>query len=166
VHVFRSLNNPLSSFLIKLKAQEINQDMIGETGDVLKPFSATDGWYRGFKRRYNLKTMKIQGEKASADHSAFEKFKTEFPTYIRENRLTLKQIYNADETGLILKQTPRTTVATSNESSASGRKGEKSRVTIMPCSNADGSNKLPLLLIGSSKSPRCFPRDRRDFQGT
>jgi DDE superfamily endonuclease len=34
----------------------------------------------------------------------------------------------------------------------------KDRVTIYVCTNADGSDKYPLSIIGKSKAPRCFPR--------
>ncbi|XP_065073054.1 jerky protein homolog-like [Ochlerotatus camptorhynchus] len=43
-----------------------------------------------------------------------------------------------------------------DESSAPGRKGNKERVTFMPCANADGSFKLPLMMIGKSKRPRAL----------
>jgi len=37
-----------------------------------------------------------------------------------------------------------------------GGKLSKERLTILACANADGSEKLPLLVIGKSKKPRCF----------
>lgn len=30
----------------------------------------------------------------------------------------------------------------------------------MPCSNTDGSNKLPLMLIGTAENPRTLPKDK------
>lgn len=35
-------------------------------------------------------------------------------------------------------------------------KKQKDRVTLMACSNASGSHKLPLVFIHKSKNPRCF----------
>ena len=37
-----------------------------------------------------------------------------------------------------------------------GHKKEKSRITIAVCLNADGSEKRPLIVIGTAKKPRCF----------
>lgn len=37
-----------------------------------------------------------------------------------------------------------------------GGKNSKERVTVMVCSNMSGNEKLPLLVIGKSKKPRCF----------
>ena len=33
------------------------------------------------------------------------------------------------------------------------------RITVMCCANMDGSEKKPLLVIGKSKNPRCFPKN-------
>lgn len=38
----------------------------------------------------------------------------------------------------------------------SGRKKNKERLSIALCSNADGSHKLPPLIIGKYANPRCF----------
>lgn len=35
-------------------------------------------------------------------------------------------------------------------------KKQKERVTLMACSNATGSHKLPLMFIGRAANPRCF----------
>ena len=43
-----------------------------------------------------------------------------------------------------------------------GRKTKKDRVTINACANASGTIKLPLLMIGKSKNPRCFKHINRD----
>nr|XP_029718308.1 jerky protein homolog-like [Aedes albopictus] len=45
-------------------------------------------------------------------------------------------------------------VITSTETVASGRKQNKTRYTFMPCSNIDGTLKLPLLFIGTAAKPR------------
>ncbi|XP_062712187.1 jerky protein homolog-like [Aedes albopictus] len=45
-----------------------------------------------------------------------------------------------------------------DEKAASGRKLNKTRYTLMPCSNYDGSLKLKLMFIGTSENPRDLPR--------
>ena len=70
--------------------------------------------------------------------------------------LTAAQIYNADETALFWKSFEVSTLVSQEEKSAPGRKKAKERITFMPCSNADGSNKLRLMVLGKSKNPRPF----------
>lgn len=94
----------------------------------------------------------------SSDYSACESFKEEFKSELQFRGLSMKQVYNADESALFFKLTPRSTLVCHDENSAAGRKIIKTRVTFMPCSNIDGSNKLPLTIIGTAARPRCFPK--------
>ncbi|XP_053956284.1 jerky protein homolog-like, partial [Anastrepha ludens] len=50
----------------------------------------------------------------------------------------------------------RKTYALSLEKRAPGVESEKQRNTFLCCSNATGSHKLKLLVIGKAKNPRCF----------
>ncbi|XP_046663035.1 jerky protein homolog-like [Homalodisca vitripennis] len=61
-----------------------------------------------------------------------------------------------DETGLNFKLLPRKTLATAKEKSAPGFKVSKERITVALCSNASGTHKLPLFVIGKSAKPRAF----------
>ncbi|RLN77720.1 hypothetical protein DYB28_003682 [Aphanomyces astaci] len=77
----------------------------------------------------------------------------------RRNLLTItagydkRDIYNLDETAYFYCTTPSKAVCTK---SMPGRKKVKKRITVAVTSNADGSSKWPLLLIGTAKKPRCF----------
>ena len=64
-----------------------------------------------------------------------------------------KDIWNCDETGLFWKMAPDKTIRLS---ALPGRKKQKDRITIMPCCNADGSEKMELMVIEKSKRPRVF----------
>jgi len=46
-----------------------------------------------------------------------------------------------------------------------GRKQNNECLTLAVCCNADGSNKLPLLVIGKYENPRCFKNVNRDNFG-
>nr|CAH7742579.1 unnamed protein product [Callosobruchus chinensis] len=102
----------------------------------------------------SLHELDLAGEKLSADSAAaenfIEKFKTASESYDPEF------VYNADETGLVCKALPKTTLASKRESSAPGHKVSKERVTVLNCANSTGNHKLPLLLIGKSRNPRAF----------
>ncbi|XP_046434417.1 tigger transposable element-derived protein 2-like [Neodiprion fabricii] len=61
--------------------------------------------------------------------------------------LSLDEVFNYDESPLNYKMLPSSTLTAASEAGAFGIKGKKERVTIMACSNASGTLKLPLVLI-------------------
>ena len=118
--------------------------------------TASSGWLWRFCNRHGIRGLRLQGEKLSADTEAPEPFKKELQDVMELEGLTLEQIYNCDETGLYYKMLPTKTLATKAEKNASGMKKQKEQVTLLACSNASGSHKLPLLFIGKAANPRCF----------
>jgi len=66
-----------------------------------------------------------------------------------------RDIFNADETGLFYKCLPSKTYKFKGDPCFGG-KSSKEHVTVLVGANMDGSEKLPLLLIGKSATPRCF----------
>lgn len=126
-------------------------------------FSSSNGWYDRFRKRYGLKMIGVEGERASANVNAFEQFKVNFIQQIQENRYEKWEIYNADESALFVKLLPSRTLVLNDEDIAEGRKVIKSRITFMPCCNIDGSNKLPLMFLGTSQNPRDLPKDKSDL---
>ncbi|XP_065368850.1 tigger transposable element-derived protein 6-like [Calliphora vicina] len=119
-------------------------------------FSASSGWLDKFKLRHGIRYLKICGEKVSSDESAVEPFKKKFADIVAEMDLSKEQVYNADESAAFWRVLPGNTWVHTKEKSAPGRKISKDRVTFMPCSNAAGTHKLPLLVIGKSANPRAF----------
>ncbi|XP_062558071.1 jerky protein homolog-like [Armigeres subalbatus] len=126
-------------------------------------FSSSNGWYDRFRKRYGLKMIGVEGERASANVNAFEQFKVNFIQQIQENRYEKWEIYNADESALFVKLLPSRTLVLNDEDIAEGRKVIKSRITFMPCCNIDGSNKLPLMFLGTSQNPRDLPKGKSDL---
>lgn len=122
----------------------------------MKNFKASNHWFDGWKKRKNVRLLRIQGEKLSADEPASISFKDNFQYNINENELTRAQVFNFDESGLNFKMLPAYTFVSNNEQRASGFKKDKSRVTFAAYSNADGSLKIPILIIGRSAKPRVF----------
>ncbi len=51
---------------------------------------------------------------------------------------------------------PSKTLAFKNDSNVAGHKPNKDRVTGIICANASGSHKVPLVIVGKSKMPRCL----------
>lgn len=51
---------------------------------------------------------------------------------------------------------PTKSLVSKRETAAPGYKPSKSRITAMVCANSTGTHRLPLLIIGKAKQPRCF----------
>ncbi|XP_018377461.1 PREDICTED: jerky protein homolog-like [Trachymyrmex cornetzi] len=96
-------------------------------------------------------TVKIQAMKfwKMFGSEGAEEYKTTFLNIIKNEDLTPHQVFNCDATGLNYKQIPKTILSgTGNKSESAGFKIKRKRVTIMICSNASGTLKFPLVLIG------------------
>jgi hypothetical protein len=119
-------------------------------------FRASNGWLQTFKKRYGIRFLKIAGQKLSSQPELIAPFKEKLSKKVTELQLSLEQIYNADESGLYWKLLPDKTYVSSLEKTAPGRKAEKQRVTFLACTNASGSHKVKLLVIGKAENPRTF----------
>lgn len=148
----RELKNVVSDAALQNKARELFADSGQETTN----FIASDGWLTKFKRRYGIRILSVSGESLSCDETQVAIFVQKLQEVLLANNYLPEQVYNCDETGLFYKGLPKTTNVHFKEKSAPGRKMQKQRVTIMPCVNATGNHKLPLMLIGKSERPRCF----------
>nr|XP_053629141.1 TBC1 domain family member 4-like [Cherax quadricarinatus] len=100
--------------------------------------------------------MQWCGEKRSADTEAAAKFVDELAKLVSDEKLSPEQVYNADETALYWKCTPRRTLTTEDAESPTGYKASKDRVTVLASSNAAGTHRCKLLVIGKSLRPRTF----------
>jgi len=120
----------------------------------------SQGWLEGFKRRHKIKQYKQSGESASADIAGSE---AEI-SRIQEVVHTYKSgdTYNCDETALFWLQTPDNTLASGPQS---GGKNKKNKITVHVTSNATGTHKLDLWILGHFKNPRPFGKNRCKIQG-
>lgn len=147
----RANGKPISGPIIKEKAFLLHKKMGGN-----EDFQASEGWLNRWKKRHGIHALSICGEKLSSDPEEASKFKTSFEKLVNEKNLSKEQIYNVDETGLYYRMLPSKTLASIKEASAPGYKKSKERVTVSLCSNATGTHKLPVMLIGKSAKPRAF----------
>ncbi|XP_053969286.1 tigger transposable element-derived protein 1-like [Anastrepha ludens] len=93
---------PLDGNIIQQKALKIF-NYLKETGQSTTDednhqFVASKGWFEKFKKRHALHNLKIQGETASADADAANKYPEQFIKIIEEHGYLPDQIFNADET--------------------------------------------------------------------
>ncbi|KAJ8720806.1 hypothetical protein PYW08_006271 [Mythimna loreyi] len=147
----RAQGEPISGPILCEKAVQFNEKLEGPSN-----FQASTGWLKRFKSRHGIRELQIQGEKLSADSSAAESFKIKLRDIMNQEKYALENVCNADETGLNWKALPRKTLASRRELAAPGPKISKDRITALACANATGSHRLPMLVIGKSKKPRCF----------
>lgn len=153
----RSKGIPISGPIIKQKAVTFNKQLGGSN-----LFAASEGWLSNWKKRHGVRQLTVTGESRSANEKDAEEFIKKIGKIIKEEDLTADALYNADETGLFYKMLPSKTLAAKNEKQARGYKQQKQRVTLMACCNANGSHKLPLMVIGKSQNPRCFRHSDRN----
>lgn len=154
----RSEGIPLSGPMVCEKAIFFNEKLGGGA-----QFKASTGWLKNFKQRHGIRELNIEGEKLSAaSGEAVDAFRIKFQKMLDEKSLTRDQVYNADETGLNFKALPSKTLASLSEKYAPGFKMQKQRVTLMVCANASGKNRMPLLVIGTAKKPRCYKGIKMD----
>ncbi|XP_042240167.1 tigger transposable element-derived protein 1-like [Homarus americanus] len=146
------LKTPLSQCMIQQKARLLWKDITKDKPNVPE-FSASRGWFDRFRKRISIHNLKMQGESASADHEAAEKFPPFLATIIKEGGYSPKQVVNLDETGLFWKKMPSQTYISKKEKTSPGFKVAKDRLTLLIGGNAEGDLKLKPLLVYRSETP-------------
>lgn len=144
---------PLSGPLIKTKA-EFYATELGITD-----FKASEGWLSKWKQRHNINYGQINGEARDVDRTITDSWLEKVWPGLKA-RYSAEDIFNADETGLFYKLTPNKTLKFKSEKCIGG-KLSKERITVLVAANMTGSVKRKLLVIGKSKSPRCFKNIKR-----
>ncbi|XP_070385946.1 tigger transposable element-derived protein 4-like [Dermacentor albipictus] len=120
----------------------------------IEGFMFSDGWLRNFKKRYDLAFKRMCGESGAVDRTLVANYRSETLESLL-SQFSPDDVFNCDETALFYKMLPDKTLSVSGDP-CHGGKHSKERVTIMVGSNMSGTEKLPLLVIGKSKRPRCF----------
>lgn len=149
----KSIGESVTGTMLQEKAVELNTMLNGTSN-----FKGTNGFISKFKKRHSIGSSTVHEERASANKSA-STFCREFIRYIMDNKIPLDKVYNAKETVLYWKTLPNKTLITSSEDEeAPDRESDKNKVTLMVCTNATGSHKLPMLIVGEAHN--CFENVR------
>ncbi|XP_028664099.1 tigger transposable element-derived protein 1-like [Erpetoichthys calabaricus] len=175
----RKKNIPVDTNIIRQKAKQL-YDRFADAGvapddDDPRPgtsaespsesreFTASKGWFEKFKKSFNLASVNLQGEAASADKAAAEKFVADtFKTIIEEGGYQPETVFNMDETALFWKRMPSRTFITKEEAKAPGFKAHKDRITLVMCANAAGFMIKPGLIY-KSKNPRALKNKNKNL---
>ncbi|XP_014768478.1 tigger transposable element-derived protein 1-like [Octopus bimaculoides] len=144
--IFEEMESLLSLWIVGLNRQgaTISQEVIQEKAlsffeDLKKKypdekdveFKPSHGWFMRFKERRSYRSIKKQGESASADKQAATEFPNALKKIIEENGFLLEQIFNVDGTGLYWKELRDRSFFSKEEKTIPGYKVSKERVTIM-----------------------------------
>jgi hypothetical protein len=138
-------NGTATDGVIKQQAKVIGQRM------GVKNFVYSSGWLHRFKRRHGLTQHKKHGEAAEMNVEVLEGSRQRLCDIVKE--YDPKDVYNMDESALFYRMQPDKTIS---DGSLRGRKKAKDRVTLAFCTNADGSDKRTVTVIGKYANPRCL----------
>lgn len=146
--IAQCLNVPVNGPMLRLKANDFAQKL-GHND-----FKCSNGWLDRFKSRYGL-VFRAQPTEASGipvDPSTVW-YQNVLPYYL--NDYHPKNVFNIKETALLYRMLPTNTFAFKGETCSIGKLC-KDRITLVVGANMDGSEKLPLLIIGKNRNPHCF----------
>ncbi|NWT58632.1 TIGD4 protein, partial [Erythrocercus mccallii] len=145
--IAQCLNVPVNGPMLRLKANDFAQKL-GHSD-----FKCSNGWLDRFKSRYGL-VLRAQPVEAAATPTVGA------PTLWYQHVLLYylnyyqpKNVFYIQETGLFYQMLPHNTFAFKGETCSLGKQSKES-ITVVVGTNMDGSEKLPLLIIG--KSPHSF----------
>ncbi|NXA13388.1 TIGD4 protein, partial [Sapayoa aenigma] len=148
--IAQCLNVPVNGPMLRLKANDFAQKL-GHSD-----FKCSNGWLDRFKSRYGL-VFRAQPVEAAAAAATVDApalwYQNVLPCYL--NDYQPKNVFRIQETGLLYQMLPHNTFAFKGETCSVGELS-KERITIAVGANMDGSEKLPLLVIGKHKSPHSF----------
>ncbi|GFX44672.1 tigger transposable element-derived protein 6 [Trichonephila clavipes] len=148
----RSNNYPLSGGVIMEKAKEIASHLN------ITDFCGSTGWLDRFRNRHGIVYRQISGEAEAVNEDDISSWKNNvLPSLLQD--YAPEDVYNADEFGLFFKLMPDKSFVFKNET-CHGGKLSKERLTVLACTNATGTHKIKLVVIGKSRSPRCFKNVR------
>ena len=120
-------------------------------------FHCSSSWLEHFKARNNIAFRRMCGESSSVTPEMTSDWLSQtLPSLLAEYKP--EDIFNADETGLFWKCLPDKTMRFKGDR-CNGGKRSKERITVMVCASMIGE-KVPLLVIGKFKNPRCFKNVR------
>lgn len=146
----RAQNIPIDGPIIQEKAR-IFANSLGISSEL---FNASEGWLSNFKQRNSIVFKSIEGESGEIHaEQTNDWFKFQLPALL--NQYEPKNVFNADEFGLFFSALPDKSFSFSGQK-CEGGKQSKIRITVLACCNMTGSEKLPLLVVGKSRAPRCF----------
>lgn len=147
--------------MIKKLAVEI---FVKNNNDSDNHFTASNGWLQKFIKRNKLKLSTLYGENESKieDRNSHQDRINEIISLLKD--VDCSKIFNCDETASFYNLRPSRSYLFQNEPyQCKGLQKDKSRVTVVLSCNSNGTIKIPITIIGKSKTPHCFRGKGRSF---
>jgi len=144
----RNENLILTNEILIEKAKRLSQKL----GNIPNDFKYSNGWLERFKKRFDVKKRIIHGETANVNLALYD---IEIKNLQNEmSKYNPSDVYNMDEAALFYEMLPSQTLSITAK--VSGTKQSKKRITVVLCTNMNGTDKFTLSIIGHSGKPRCF----------
>ncbi|NWH66932.1 TIGD4 protein, partial [Geococcyx californianus] len=143
------LQVPVSGPMLRLKANDLAQKL-GHSD-----FRCSNGWLDRFKSRHGLvlRAQPVGAAAAATAEAPALSYQKALPHYL--NDYQPKDVFYVQETGLLYQMLPHNTFVFKGETCSVGEPSKES-ITVVVGTNVDGSEKLPLLVIGKNESPLSF----------
>ena len=145
----RDQNIPIPGPMLVTKAEEFAQKL-NVTG-----FKALSGWIENFNSRQEISFKRVCGKGKSVDTQSNKMTAWQEKLSLLLSHNPPQDIFNADETGILVHMLPDKIL---DDVDCYGGKKNKEKLTAMTCSNMDGRDKLPLLVIDKAANSRCFKK--------
>lgn len=137
---------PITGETLKQYAQRLRPMMECYQGKPAQAFSNV--WFGGLRERHKIRAFTYHGEAGGVDEKQAEAHMLQIRAEVRKYQL--RDVCNADQTGLFWKQSPQTTLATER---TAGCKHDKSRIRVIICATRTGA-------INSNSKLSGTPRDQ------
>ncbi|XP_068790004.1 tigger transposable element-derived protein 3-like [Struthio camelus] len=145
----RAADLPVNGPLLQVKAKNL-AEALGKPD-----FDPSSSWLARFKVRHNITFKKPPREKRDAEQPTAEHWAgTVLPDLLRS--YAPSEIYHCGETGVLFRATPPGALPARRVAGEERAAGPSDRLTLLLCTNVDGSEKAALLAVGQSASPRCL----------
>ncbi|RHY05997.1 hypothetical protein DYB36_008668 [Aphanomyces astaci] len=115
------------------------------------PLKFSKGWLYKFQRKHSLTSKRQHGEAGSTPQEAVDQGREQMLE--ATTGYEVSDVYNMDETSSFWCMSPHRSITRSR---VPGTKKSKKRITLALTTNADGSDLVEPLFIGSAVRPRCF----------
>ncbi|XP_035890743.1 jerky protein homolog-like [Anopheles stephensi] len=136
----RAAGIPVTSTMCIEQAKYLHESL-----GVKRSFTASAGWLSRFKQRYGISGVYTHSSAKTGSPRHAETFCRQFQQLMQRDDWLPDQIYNADETGLQWNTIPSKATGASD--------GSSERITVICCTNANGTHKLDLTFVGKAKNP-------------
>ena len=116
-------------------------------------FKASNGWLDRWKKRYNVRQVKVSGESGDVSGATVDSWKERLPDILQ--RYSAKDVWNLDETGCFGQALPDKGF-NQRAKACKGGKQSKQQITDTFIVNAVVSSEAEPIVIWKSEKPRCF----------